>query len=117
MSKAKLSEPAEVFEQLLSDLTKKNYVLSLYVTGATPKSARAISNIKDICEQYLPGSYRLEVIDLYQQPQLAKTEQVIAAPTLVRRLPLPVRRILGDMSKTERVLAGLGLQPASGSGI
>ncbi len=98
------------FERLLNDLTKNNYVLRLYVTGTSPKSMRAIANVREICDKYLPGYYRLDVIDLNQQPELAKAEQVIAAPTLVRQLPLPVRRVLGDMSKTERVLVSLGLR-------
>ncbi len=102
------STPA--FEKLLTDLTKKNYVLRLYITGTTPQSMRAIANVRNICEKYLHGYYRLDVIDLYQQPELAQGEQIIAAPTLVKQLPLPVRRVLGDMSKTERVLIGLGLE-------
>ena len=112
MAKDKAHNSVEAFEHLLADLTKKNYVLRLYVTGTTPQSMRAIANIKKICDEHLRGYYRLDVIDLYQQPQLAKVEQIIATPTLVRRLPLPVRRILGDMSQTERVLAGLGLREA-----
>ena len=86
------------------------YVLRLYVTGVTPKSTRAIANIKRICEEHLEGRYRLEVIDLYQQPQLAHGEQNIAAPTLIKELPLPLRRIIGDMSNSERVLVGLDLR-------
>ena len=85
------------------------YTLRLYVTGMTPNSARAISNIKNICEEHLKGRYDLEVIDLYKNPGLAKGEQIIAAPTLIRKLPLPVRRIIGDLSSTERVLAGLDI--------
>ena len=89
---------------------EKHYVLRLYVTGTTPQSVRAITNIKKICEEHLKGRYELEVIDLYQQPQLAQGEQIIAAPTLIKKLPLPLRRIIGDMSKTERVLVGLDLR-------
>ena len=84
--------------------------MRLYVTGATSQSVRAIANVKKICEEYLKGRYELEVVDLYQQPQLAQGEQIIAAPTLVKKLPLPLRRIIGDMSTTERVLVGLDLQ-------
>jgi circadian clock protein KaiB len=98
------------FEGLLGKSSAPQYVLRLYITGATPQSVRALANIKRICEEHLSGSYRLDVIDLYQQPHLAKAAQIVAAPTLVRQTPLPMRRILGDMSKTERVLAGLGLQ-------
>jgi circadian clock protein KaiB len=82
----------------------------LYVTGTTPASVRAVANIKSICEEHLKGRYELEVIDLYQQPVLAKGEQIIAAPTLIKKLPLPLRRIIGDMSDTERVLVGMDLQ-------
>ena len=87
----------------------QHYTLRLYVTGMTPNSARAISNIKKICDEHLKGRYDLEVIDLYQNPGLAKGEQIIAAPTLIRKLPLPLRRIIGDMSSTERVLVGLDI--------
>jgi circadian clock protein KaiB len=89
---------------------KESYLLRLYVTGTTPQSIRAIANIKNICEEHLKGRYDLEVIDLYQQPSLAKGEQILAAPTLIKRLPLPLRRIIGDMSGTERVLVGLDLR-------
>jgi len=86
-------------------------VLRLYVAGQTPNSVRAIANINKICEESLQGRrYELEVIDLYQQPQLAQGEQIIAVPTLVRKLPPPLRRIIGDLSDTERVLVGLDLQ-------
>ena len=80
------------------------------MTGSTPQSVSAISNIKKICEEHLKGRYDLEVIDLYQKPNLAKGEQIIAAPTLVKKLPLPLRRIIGNLSNLERVLIGLDLQ-------
>ena len=86
------------------------YILKLYVAGQSPKSVNAITNIKRICEENLKGRYELEVIDLYQQPQLAQGEQIIALPTLTRRLPPPLRRIIGDMSNTERVLVGLDIR-------
>jgi circadian clock protein KaiB len=86
------------------------FVLRLYVAGQTPKSVDAITNIKRICEEYLKGRYDLEVIDLYQQPQLAQGEQIIAVPTLIKRLPPPLRRIIGDLSSTYRVLVGLDLK-------
>ena len=89
---------------------RQKYLLRLYVTGSTRKSLRAIANIKKICEEHLKGRYHLEVIDLYQQPSLAKGEQIIAVPTLVKKLPPPLRRIIGDMSSTERVLVGLDLK-------
>ncbi len=87
-----------------------HYVLRLYVAGMTPRSQKAIENIKEICETYLPGRYDLEVVDVYQQPERAKEAQVVAAPTLVKRLPLPLRKLIGDMSDTDRVLIGLGVQ-------
>ena len=87
-------------------------MLRLYVTGMTPRSTRAIENVRTICEEHLHGRYELEVIDIYQQPTLAKGEQILAAPTLIKKLPLPLRRVIGDMSSTERVLLGLDLRPA-----
>jgi circadian clock protein KaiB len=89
------------------------YVLRLYVSGMTPRSARAVKNLQAICDEYLEGRYDLEVVDIYQQPVLTKGEQIIAAPTLIKKLPLPMRRIIGDMSNTERVLLGLDLIRAS----
>jgi len=90
--------------------TPPSYVLRLYVTGMTPRSTAAFASIKKICEEHLRGRYDLEVIDIYQQPTLAKDEQIIAAPTLVKRLPLPQSRMVGNLSQEDRVLAGLGLQ-------
>lgn len=86
-------------------------VLRLYVAGMTPRSGRAIANINEICQEHLKGHYALQVIDLYQQPTLAKGDQIIAVPTLIRKLPLPLRRIIGDLSDRERVLVGLDLRP------
>lgn len=88
--------------------------LRLYVAGQTPKSLTAFSNLKKICEVHLNGRYRIEVIDLLEQPQLAKGDQILAIPTLVRRLPQPVRKIIGDLSDSNRVLVGLDLRPADG---
>jgi circadian clock protein KaiB len=90
-------------------LEADHYVLRLYIAGQTPKSVKAITNLKKICEENLQGRYELEVIDLYQSPQLARGEQIIAVPTLIKKLPPPLRRIIGDMSNTERVLVGLDL--------
>lgn len=87
-----------------------HYVLQLYIAGASPRCIRAISNIRAICEQYLDGRYDLEVVDISQHPALAEAEQIIAAPTLVKKLPLPLRRFIGDMSATERILLGLDLR-------
>ena len=92
-------------------LKNKEYVLRLYIAGATPRSIRAVANIREICHASLRDRYQLEVIDIYQQPALAKGEQVIAAPTLVKKLPPPLRRFIGDLSDTERILVGLDLQP------
>ena len=89
----------------------KEYVLRLYIAGTTSKSLRAVANIKEICEGNLKNRYDLEVIDIYQQPVLMKGEQIIAAPTLVKKLPLPLRKFIGDMSDTERILVGLDLKP------
>ncbi len=108
MNKKPQDSTAE-FERAIADLGEKHYVLRLYVTGTTIRSTRAIANVRKICEQHLKGRYQLEVIDLYQQPDLAKPEQIIAAPTLIKELPLPVRRVLGDMSHTEQVLIVLGV--------
>jgi len=87
----------------------EHYILRLYVTGLTARSSRALINLRAICDEYLDGRYDLEVIDIYQQPALAKGEQIIAAPTLIKKLPLPMRRIIGDMSNREHVLLGLDL--------
>ena len=89
----------------------QEYVLRLYVAGTTPKSIRAVASIKEICENSLKNRYDLEVIDIYQQPVLMKGEQIIAAPKLVKKLPLPLRKFIGDMSDTERILVGLDLRP------
>ncbi len=86
------------------------YVLRLYVTGSTSRSALAITNLKKLCENYLKGRYELEIIDLYLKPGLAKGDQIIAAPTLIKELPLPFRRIIGDMSNRDKVLCGLDLR-------
>jgi len=85
-------------------------LLRLYVAGTTPQSTRAILNIQEICEEHLKGRYQLEVVDIYQRPQLAKDEQIIAVPTLVKRLPVPLRRLIGSFSDSERVLIGLDLR-------
>lgn len=94
----------------LREVASTRYLLKLYVAGQSPKSVNAIANIKNICEEHLQGRYELEVIDLYQQPQLAQGEQIIALPTLIRKLPPPLRRIIGDLSNTERVLVGLDIR-------
>jgi circadian clock protein KaiB len=105
------SNSVEEFERALRERGAERYVLRLYVTGTTPRSARAITNIKQICEEHLQGRYELEVIDIYQQSHLAAGEQIIAVPTLIKKLPLPLRRLIGDLSDTEQVLLGLDLKP------
>src|SRR3954468_22779905 len=89
------------------------YELRLYVAGQTPKSVAAFNNLKRICEEHLPGRYRVEVVDLLENPRLAKDDQIVAIPTLVRKLPAPARKIIGDLSNTERALVGLQLRPAA----
>ncbi len=98
------------FDEALAAEGETAYRLRLYVTGATRRSRLAIENIKSICEIHLMGRYDLEVIDIYQQPALAKGDQVVAAPTLIKRLPLPLRKLVGDLSNEERVLFGLDLR-------
>ena len=107
--KTKVKNLTEEFDLTLSELSKDKYILRLYITGSTSRSILAITNLKKICEEYLEGRYDLEIIDLYQNPSLAKGEQIIAAPTLIKKLPLPFRRIIGDMSDKEKVLMGLNL--------
>jgi len=85
--------------------------LRLYVAGQTPRSMTAFQNLKNICEEYLQGKYNIEVVDLMENPQLARGDQILAIPTLVRKLPQPIRKIIGDLSNTERVLVGLDIQP------
>ena len=98
------SPPAEI----------KAYRLRLYVAGKTPKSTLAFTNLKQICEEHLLGRYEIEIVDLLENPQLARGDQILAVPTLVRRLPEPIKKIIGDLSNTERVLVGLDLQERAG---
>ena len=90
----------------------ETFLLRLYVAGQTPKCMRAFANLKRFCEEYLAGRYHIEMVDLLQNPQLARGDQILAVPTLVRRLPEPIKKIIGDLSNTERVLVGLDLRPA-----
>ncbi|HEY6011184.1 MAG TPA: circadian clock KaiB family protein [Nitrospirota bacterium] len=110
MTRDKTGSMSEL-EKKLRSMDKERYVLKLYVTGLTPASTRAITNIKKICEEHLQGRYELEVVDIYQQPVLAKGEQIIAAPTLIKKLPLPLRKFIGDLSDSDRILLGLDLRP------
>lgn len=107
-------DSAGEFERASTTPDAARYVLRLYVTGTTPHSTRAIVNIRAICEEHLQGRYDLEVVDLSQHPTLAEGEQIIAAPTLIKTLPLPLRRFIGDMSQTERILLGLDLRKTAG---
>jgi circadian clock protein KaiB len=91
--------------------TSDSYALKLYVAGQTPKAVRAFSNLRKICEEHLEGRYSIEVIDLVENPQLGRGDQILALPTLVRQLPTPIKKIIGDLSNTERVLVGLDLRP------
>jgi circadian clock protein KaiB len=97
-------------EKAILKREQSEFVLRLFVTGMTPKSTQAIANLKKICEDYLDGRYELKVIDIYQQPNLAREEQIIGTPTLIKQLPLPFRKLIGDMSDTEKVLVGLDLK-------
>ncbi|MFA6247120.1 MAG: circadian clock KaiB family protein [Mucilaginibacter sp.] len=90
----------------------KKWELRLYVAGKTPKSVTALTNLKKYCEEHLKGQYRIEVIDLLEKPQLAEGDQILAIPTLVRKVPEPIRKIIGDLSNEEKVLVGLNIRPA-----
>jgi len=104
-----MSDKAKI-EKTIKETSSTHYVLRLYVAGMTMKSTKATTNVKKICEEHLKGRYSLEVIDIYKRPVLTKGEQIIAAPTLLKKLPLPLRRIIGDMSDTNKVLIGLDLR-------
>ena len=95
-----------------SNAETETWALRLYIAGQTPRSVAAFANLKKLCEEHLPGRYKIEVIDLMQHPQLAAGDQIVAIPTLVRKLPEPLRRIVGDLSNIERTLVGLQLRPA-----
>jgi circadian clock protein KaiB len=108
----KISDEVKDFEEALSrQPAAECYVLSLFVAGSTPKSLRAIQNIRALCEERLHGRYELKVIDIYQHPELAKPEQIVVTPTLIRRLPLPLRRLIGDLSNKGSLLLGLNMAP------
>jgi circadian clock protein KaiB len=97
--------------QALRDRENAKYVLRLYIAGLTPRSIAAIQSVKEMCEEHLRGRYDLEVVDLYKDPALAKGEQIIAAPTLIKKLPLPLRRLIGNMADRKKILVGLDLRP------
>jgi circadian clock protein KaiB len=106
----KVKHATREFEKAVKTTGSGKYILKLYITGTTPHSMLAVENIKKICEDHLKGRYELEVIDIYQQPKLSEGEQIIAAPTLIKKLPLPLKRLIGDMSNTEKVLLGLDIK-------
>jgi len=108
MKKKRITKATRRYEQALDHLKESRYVLRLYVAGATPASRRAIENVTRLCEQHLSGRYELQVIDIYQQPELASIVEIVAVPTLVKVLPSPLRKLIGDMSRVERVLLSPG---------
>ena len=109
--KRKLRNATEVFEEALKGaaLRRAKYILRLYVCGSSPRSLKAIYNLKKICEEHFPDDYDLEVIDIYENPTAARAEQIIAAPTLVKSLPRPLRKFVGDLSNTQKILLGLDI--------
>ena len=111
MKETEENRSSSEIKKSLQTTDAEKYVLRLYVTGMTPRSINAIENIRKICEENLRGRYELEVIDIYQQPQEAKKEQILAAPTLIKKLPLPLRKFIGDMSNKEKILIGLNVVP------
>ena len=111
MESNKRKTSVEEFEKAAATRDRSKYVLRLYVTGMTPKSTQAIANVEKLCKEHLAGRYELKVIDIYQQPKLVQGEQIIATPTLIKKLPLPLRKLIGDMSNTERFLVGIDLKP------
>ncbi len=110
LTKKKRQKSTNGRSQVVSEESNR-WNLRLYVAGQTPRSVTAFRNLKDICEEYLKGQYHIEVIDLMENPTLARGDQILAVPTLVRKLPQPIRKIIGDLSNTERVLVGLDIQP------
>lgn len=113
MTKNQTETVKEALEKAAQKADKQKYVLRLYVAGITPRSREAIRTVTAICEENLKGRYDLEVIDLYQQPTLAKGEQIVAAPTLIKKLPQPLRKFIGAMADKEKLLIGLDLKPKS----
>jgi len=109
MPEKKQQETTKAFEEAAAEQGQRYYVLRLCVTGITPRSVMAIENIRKLCEDHLKGYYELEVVDLYQKPDVAAEEEIIAAPTLIKKSPSPQRKLVGDLSETERVLIGLGI--------
>ncbi len=115
-SEDKARQSLEAFEARAEVSENERYVLRLYICGTTQNSMRAVANVKKICEEHLGGRYDLEIIDVYQHPALAEGEQIIAAPTLIKKLPYPLKKIIGNMANTKKVLLGLDLRPRDGGG-
>jgi circadian clock protein KaiB len=111
--KPKVTKPSatEAMEQALEQRNEEKYILKLYITGMTPRSQQALRNIEKICREHLADRFELQVIDIYQQPTLAKDDQIIAVPTLVKKLPAPLRKLIGDLSQEDRIILGLDLKP------
>ena len=109
--KGRLRSATAAFEEALkvSPIRRAKYILRLYVTGSSGRSLKAVSNLKKICEEHFPNDYDLEVIDIYENPSAAREEQIIAAPTLVKQLPSPLRKFVGDLSNTQKILVGLDI--------
>lgn len=111
LPKTKLRTATRAFEEALSGsaLRRAKYILRLYVSGSSPRSLKAVYNLKKLCEEHFPDDYDLEVIDIYENPNAAREEQIIAAPTLVKTLPSPLRKFVGDLSNTQKILVGLDI--------
>ena len=109
--RSKLRNATEAFEEALKEKTlrRAKYILRLYVTGSSGRSLQAVYNLKKLCEEHLPDDYDLEVIDIYKNPAAAREEQIVAAPTLVKSLPHPIRKFVGDLSNTQKILVGLDI--------
>jgi circadian clock protein KaiB len=115
MAEARIGTPKAVAEMPTASASGlPHYILRLYVTGKTPNSVRAIAKVREVCEEFLAGHYQLQVVDIYQQPTLADSDQILVAPTLVRRAPGPLRRLIGNLADRDRILTGLELQPVAG---
>ena len=116
----KLRDTTEIFEEAIKNgkaLKQAKYILRLYVTGSTGRSLRAVHNLKKLCEEHLSEDYDLEVIDIYNDPAAAREAQIIAAPTLVKKLPLPIRKFVGDLSDTQKILVGLDIYQRQSSNL
>jgi circadian clock protein KaiB len=109
-----LGVSAQAFEEALTEHPQGRFVLTLYISGMTPRSRQAVDNIQKLCEEHLAGRYDLTIIDIYQQPAMAKNAQIIAVPTLIRKMPPPIRRVIGDLSDPGRILVALGIVPERG---